>query len=91
MQALVVVAGCGFYVEVNIAKFVEFQSLSQQTFEYLNKTGVHHKHLSIRRKRSEQPVSAHSNTLWSGVVSSTFSPRGLNFRGLTYIREMMST
>ena len=41
----------------------------------LNKDGV------IRRERSEQPVFAHSNTLWAGLVSSTFSPRGLNLRG----------
>ena len=45
----------------------------------------------IRRERGEQPVSAQSPTQWSGVASSTFSPRRLDFRGLTFIREMIST
>ena len=49
------------------------------------------KHSLIRRERSEQPVAAHSNALWSGLGSPLFSPRGLNLRGLTYIGEMIST
>ena len=32
----------------------------------------------VRRERSEQPVFAHSNTLWSGLGSPLFTPRGLN-------------
>ena len=48
-------------------------------------------YLMIRRERSEPPVSAHSNTLWSGLGSPLFSPRGLNLSGLTYMREMIST